>query len=175
MTLSAGSGRSHFPAKMHGCSASTARGATWASWCSSTAKPRPIEPECSSSANPWVSDLAACRLLGGPGLFYLAGDRFYLRRLAREARASCSACGRSRQHPWVGKLNGAVRGRVAERVLRIAALGHQVHLLEHLLAHHHDAAVAGAQVLQGAIGEVVLADPGHEILVHDVARDPSAR
>src|SRR5207253_10923771 len=41
-------------------------------------------------------------------------------------------------------------------------------------ADHHDAAVARAQIFLAAIGDAALPDPGHEILVHDMAGDPAS-
>jgi hypothetical protein len=62
---------------------------------------------------------------------------------------------------------------------RISPIGsppsaHDLCLFEQAPPHQDDAAVALAQVLLGAIGDRPLPDPGHEVLVHDVAVDPAA-
>src|SRR5262249_48722806 len=46
--------------------------------------------------------------------------------------------------------------------------------LEQALADHHDAEIAGADVLLGAVGDAALTDPGDDVLVDHVAGDPAA-
>ena len=63
--------------------------------------------------------------------------------------------------------------------LRMIALGScalrdGIEILEQALADHRDAEVAGAEILLGAVGDAALPDPGDDVLVDDVARDPAA-
>src|SRR5262249_39471367 len=73
-----------------------------------------------------------------------------------------------------GQLDALRHVRVADDRLRIAALGDGVEIVEQALADHHDAEVAGADVLLAAVGDRALADPGDDVLVDHVAGDPAA-
>ncbi len=72
-----------------------------------------------------------------------------------------------------GQPDAPVQLGVADDGLRLAAPLDRLGLLEQSAAHHDDAAIALAEVLAGAIGDGALADPGDEVLVHDVARHPA--
>src|SRR5262249_7879971 len=63
--------------------------------------------------------------------------------------------------------------RAANDRLRLAALGKGVEVIEQALADHGDAEVARTDVLLGAIGDPALADPGDDVLIDDMAGDPS--
>src|SRR6185503_21249012 len=67
----------------------------------------------------------------------------------------------------------AVLVRVANERLGLAAAHHGLGVFQDAPAHHDDAAVAFAQVLLRAVGDGALADPGDEVLVHDVRGDPA--
>src|SRR5262249_16384700 len=58
--------------------------------------------------------------------------------------------------------------------LGIATLRDRVEVLEQPFADHDDAEVARPEVLLGAVGDTALTDPGDDVLVDDVARDPAA-
>src|SRR5262245_54268124 len=74
----------------------------------------------------------------------------------------------------VRQLHASGDVRAADDRLRLAALGDRVEVVEQALADHGDAEVARADVLLGAIGDPALADPGDDVLIDDVARDPAA-
>src|SRR5262249_45744038 len=73
-----------------------------------------------------------------------------------------------------GQPDTAVRLGVADDGLWLSAAEDDLSLLEHLPPHHDHPAVALTEVLLRAIGHGALADPGHEVLVHDVGGDPPA-
>src|SRR5215475_2114384 len=70
--------------------------------------------------------------------------------------------------------DAAVLLEIADDGFGLAATGHELGLLEHLAPHHDDAAVALAEMLLGAVGDRPLADPGDEVLVHDVRGGPAS-
>src|SRR5262249_2428229 len=63
---------------------------------------------------------------------------------------------------------------IADDALGVASLRHGFHVLEKAIADHRDAAIARAEQLLAAIRDRALADPGDDVLVDDVARDPAA-
>src|SRR6266852_1369310 len=63
---------------------------------------------------------------------------------------------------------------VADHALGVLAARDGVELVEEALADHRNAEVAGADILLGAVGDRALPDPGDDVLVDDVARDPAA-
>src|SRR5215469_15009692 len=65
--------------------------------------------------------------------------------------------------------------RIADDRLRVLAASHSFQIIEKALPDQEDSADAGGQVLRGPIGNPSLPHPGDEILIHDVARDPTAR
>src|SRR5262249_28668693 len=74
----------------------------------------------------------------------------------------------------VRQLDAFGHVRVADDRLRIAALGDGVEIVEQALADHHNSEVARADVFLAAVGDHALTDPGDDVLVDDVARDPAA-
>src|SRR5262249_17798911 len=74
----------------------------------------------------------------------------------------------------VRQLDASRHVRVADDRLRIAALGDGVEIVEQALTDHHNAEVAGADVFLAAVGDRALTDPGDDVLIDDVARDPAA-
>ena len=79
--------------------------------------------------------------------------------------------------PWRTRGSGSrwFLAAIAHDGLGLAAPRDDRRLLEHALAKQDDAAIALAQMLLRAIGDGPLPDPGHEVLVHDVAGDASGR
>src|SRR5260221_187685 len=73
----------------------------------------------------------------------------------------------------VGQLDAPVRLGVADEALRILARGNGGQIPEELPADERDPSVARAEVLLGAVGDAPLADPGDDVLVDHVARDPA--
>src|SRR5262249_42517478 len=73
-----------------------------------------------------------------------------------------------------GQLDAIGDVRVADDRLGIATLRDRVEVLEQPFADHDDAEVARPEVLLGAVGDTALTDPGDDVLVDDVARDPAA-
>src|SRR2546427_7001324 len=69
--------------------------------------------------------------------------------------------------------DAAVLLRIADHAHGLFALRDPLGVLQDALAHQDDAAVALAQVLLGPVGHGALADPGDEVLVHDVRGDPA--
>src|SRR2546422_6163966 len=65
--------------------------------------------------------------------------------------------------------------RISDHALGLAAAHHPLGVFEDAPAHHDDAAIALAQMLLRAVGDRALADPGDEVLVHDVRGDPPVR
>src|SRR6476646_3771576 len=74
----------------------------------------------------------------------------------------------------VGQLDTSCRVGAAHGAFGVVAARYGIELLEQALAHHGDAEVAGAEILLGAVGDSALPDPGDDILVDDVARNPAA-
>src|SRR5262249_17121157 len=74
----------------------------------------------------------------------------------------------------VRQLDAFRHVRVADDRLRIATLGDGVEIVEQALADHHNSEVARADVFLAAVGDRALTDPGDDVLVDDVARDPAA-
>ena len=64
---------------------------------------------------------------------------------------------------------------VADHRFGVAAARGDAGLLEHAAAQQDDAAIALAEVLLRAVGDGALADPGDEVLVHDMGGDPAPR
>ena len=73
------------------------------------------------------------------------------------------------------EFDAVVDGRVPDDGLGvIVGFLDQLHIRKVLIPDHVDALVAFAEGLFGPVGEGALADPGDEILVHDVGADPAA-
>src|SRR6185437_5843142 len=64
--------------------------------------------------------------------------------------------------------------RVAHQAFRLLAFFDAVEIGEELPTQHRDALVAGREILMLAVGDGALADPGDEILIHHVRRDPAS-
>ncbi len=64
--------------------------------------------------------------------------------------------------------------RVANSADRVFAPRDLLHFFEELVAHHGDAAVAGAEEFLAAVGDRALANPRDNVLIDDVTRKSSA-
>src|SRR5262249_7737051 len=73
-----------------------------------------------------------------------------------------------------GQVDAIGDVRVADDRLGVATLGDRVEILEQPFADHDDSEVARPEVLLCAVGDAALTDPGDDVLVDDVARDPAA-
>src|SRR5712691_132697 len=73
----------------------------------------------------------------------------------------------------IGQLDAFGQVRAADDRLGIAALRDGVEIVEQALADHRNAHVARADILLGAVGDPPLPDPGDDVLVDDVARNPA--
>src|ERR1019366_285180 len=73
----------------------------------------------------------------------------------------------------VRQFDAARDVRVADDALGLGAGRERRELLEKALADHRDADIAGAEILQGAVRDRALPNPGDDVLVDDMARDPA--
>src|ERR687892_989948 len=112
----------------------------------------------------------------GPDALHVVDD---LLRLAGVEDHRAGAVGRPhRRAPALAdgwQRQPVVLRRIADDGLGITAAGDDVGLLQHTPAQQDDAPITLAEVLLRAVGNGALADPGHEVLVHDVAGDPASR
>lgn len=117
-------------------------------------------------------------MLGGElGLIPGGQHRFDQLRIGAEpsfARPILRPFGPAVLYPLHGETQATVGGPVAERIHRLLALAHALHLLLQHLAEEDDAAVTGAELLQVTLCDVALRHPGHVVLVEGVVQDPVA-
>src|SRR6185436_3389066 len=73
-----------------------------------------------------------------------------------------------------GQPDAAVHGRIADDRLGIFTLLDGFQVAQEALPLEDDAEVARSEMLFGPVRADALSHPGHESLVHDMARDPAA-
>src|SRR5215472_9149884 len=123
-----------------------------------------------------------CLIVGAPNLVWLSVQ---IRELLARDVATSNALGRFefRARDAFGELpatddrqrDTAVHLRIADDCLWVTACRQRLQVVEETLTHHDNAAVTAAQMLTPTVGDRTLADPADEILVHDVAGDPTPR